>query len=176
MGEAGSERGGLGLYDRTPGLLLPLTLRDEDQGDRALVRHLFETGLGAHLFCCGLPSIAVGQLITQQLVARERGHAANHPLARRHIVSEGRRPVGRLSIDRAAHPWYLVDLTVLPDARGRGIASELLAGLKAEARAAGVAIELHVAEDSPALRLYLRNDFVVTAAEGPDLRMRWAPA
>jgi GNAT superfamily N-acetyltransferase len=89
---------------------------------------------------------------------------------------EGGRPVGRVSIDRAAHPWYLVDLAVLPDARRRGIASELLARLQAEARSAGVPIELHVGEDSPALRLYLRNDFVVTAGEGPDLRMRWAPA
>jgi ribosomal protein S18 acetylase RimI-like enzyme len=117
----------------------------------------------------------VGQLIAQQLVARERGHATNHPLAGRHIVMEGRRPVGRLSVDRAGDPWYVVDLAVLPSARDRGIASQLLARLKAEARSVGVAIELHVAADSPALRLYLRNDFAVTATEGPDLRMRWAP-
>ena len=176
MDEAGSGRGGLRLQDRTPSSCSPLALRDEDDGDRALVRHLFETGLGAPLFCCGLPSVVVRQLITQQLVARERGHATNHPLARRHIVLEDGRPVGRLSVDRAGHPWYIVDVTVLPGARGRGIASELLARLKAEARAVGAAIELHVAEDSPALRLYLRNDFAVTAAEGPDLRMRWAPS
>ena len=89
---------------------------------------------------------------------------------------DGLRPVGRLSVDRAGHPWYLVDLAVLPSARGRGLASELLARLQMEASAAGAAIELHVAADNPALRLYLRNDFVTVATEGPDLRMRWAPA
>jgi GNAT superfamily N-acetyltransferase len=65
---------------------------------------------------------------------------------------------------------------VLPSARGRGIASQLLAGLQADARSVGVAIALHVAADSPALRLYVRNDFAVEVAEGPYLRMRWAPA
>ena len=166
MGEAGAERGGLRLENRTPSPYLPLALRDEDEGDRALVRHLFETGDGACLFSCGLPSAAAGQLITQQVAAREWGHATNHPLARRHIVMEGGRAVGRLSID----------LAVLPSARGRGIASQLLAGLQADARSVGVAIALHVAADSPALRLYLRNDFAVEVAEGPYLRMRWAPA
>jgi GNAT superfamily N-acetyltransferase len=176
MGEAGAERGGLRLENRTPSPYLPLALRDEDEGDRALVRHLFETGDGACLFSCGLPSAAAGQLITQQVAAREWGHATNHPLARRHIVMEGGRAVGRLSIDRAARPWYVVDLAVLPSARGRGIASQLLAGLQADARSVGVAIALHVAADSPALRLYVRNDFAVEVAEGPYLRMRWAPA
>jgi GNAT superfamily N-acetyltransferase len=176
MGEPGSERGGLRLEDRTPSPHLPLTLRDEDEGDGALVRHLFETGRGACLISCGLPSFAASQLITMQLVARARGNASNHPLARRHIVMEGRRAVGRLSIDRTCHPWYVVDLAVLPRARGRGIASELLARLQGEARAVGVAIELHVAADNPALRLYLRNDFAVEAEEGPDLRMVWLPA
>ena len=176
MGEPGSERGGLRLEDRAPSPCLPLTLRDEDDGDSALVRQLFETGLGARLFSCGLSSAAADQLITQQVAARERGHATNQPLARRQIVMEGRRPVGRLSIDRSAHPWYVVDIAVLPSARGRGIASELLARLQAEARTVGVAIVLHVAADSPALRLYLRNNFAVEAAQGPDLRMRWVPA
>jgi ribosomal protein S18 acetylase RimI-like enzyme len=176
MDRPGSDRGGLCLQDRTPSPRLLLTLRDEDEGDRALVRQLFETGLGAPLLSCGLPSAVAGQLIDQQVVARERGHATSHPLAHRYIVVEGLRPVGRLSVDRAAQPWYVVDLGVLTGARGRGIASQLLARLQAEARTAGVAIELHVAADSPALRLYRRNHFAVEEADGPDLRMKWTPA
>ncbi len=175
MGEPGSDGGSLRLEDRTASRG-SLSLRDEDEGDSALVRHLFETGLGAPLLACGLPPVAVDQLIAQQLVARHRDHDASHPLARHQILMDGPRPVGRLSVDRAGHPWYLVDLAVLPSARGRGLASELLARLQVEARAAGEAIELHVAADNPALRLYLRNDFVTVATEGPDLRMRWAPA
>ena len=175
MGEPGSDGGSLRLEDRTASRG-PLSLRDEDEGDSALVRHLFETGLGAPLLAWGLPPVAVDQLLAQQLVARQRGHDASHPLARRQILMDGPRPVGRLSVDRAGHPWYLVDLAVLPSARRRGLASELLGRLQVEARAAGAAIELHVAADNPALRLYLRNDFVVTATEGPDLRMSWPPA
>ncbi len=175
MGEPGSDGGSLRL-ENPPVSRGPLSLRDEDEGDSALVRHLFETGLGAPLLACGLPRVAVDQLIAQQLVARQRGHDVSHPLARRQILMDGPRPLGRLSVDRAADPWYLVDLAVLPGARGRGLASELLARLQVEARVAGVAIELHVAADNPALRLYLRADFVITATEGPDLRMRWSPA
>ena len=88
----------------------------------------------------------------------------------------GQSAVGRLSVDRVADPWYVVDLAVLPPARGRGIATELLARLQVEAAAAGASIELHVAAGNPAQRLYQRNGFSVTAKEGPDLQMKWAPA
>ena len=82
MGEPGSDGGSLRLEDRTASRG-PLSLRDEDNDDSALVRHLFETGLGAPLVACGLPPVAVDQLIAQQLAARHCGHGASHPLARR---------------------------------------------------------------------------------------------
>jgi ribosomal protein S18 acetylase RimI-like enzyme len=171
MGEPGSDGGSLVVT--RPGL--SLTLRDGGNGDDDLLRQLFETGRGAPLLSCDLPPVLVDQLIAHQLVARQRDHARNHPLARRQIVLTGDGPVGSLSVDRTGEPWYLVDLAVLPTARGRGIATELLARLLAEAGAARVAVELHVDAENPAERLYRRNGFTETAREGPDLRLRWAP-
>lgn len=175
MGEPGPSQGSLLVAGRTASPGFSITLRDEEDGDEALLRQLFETGRGAPLLSSGLPPALVDQLIAQQLLARERGHSSTHPRARRQVVLAGQAPVGRLSVDRSGNPWYLVDLAVLPRARGRGIATELLARLQAEAGAAGVAIELHVATDNPARSLYQQNGFAVTASEGPDLHMRWAP-
>jgi GNAT superfamily N-acetyltransferase len=175
MGEPGSGRGATLVADRAAPTSLCLTLRDEGDGDKALLRQLYETGRGAPLLSCGLPPAVAQQLTAQQLSARERGHATAHPRARRQIVLAGHHPVGRLSVDRAGDPWCVVDLAVLPRARGRGIATEILARLQAEAAATGVAIELHVAADNPARGLYQRSGFAVTAEEGPDLRLRWAP-
>jgi ribosomal protein S18 acetylase RimI-like enzyme len=174
MGGLGSSRGSSLLTRRTANGGLSLTLRDEGDGDETLLRQLFETGSGASLLSRGFPPTLVGQLIAQQLLARERGHSSTHPRAQRQIVLAGGHPVGRLSVDRSADPWYVVDLAVLPAARGRGVATQLLARMQAEAAAAGVAIELHVAAENPARSLYQRNGFEMTTEEGPDLRMRWA--
>lgn len=176
MGEPGPDRGTLLVVDQVAGPSPPLTLRDESDGDEVLLRQLFETGRGASLLTCGLLPVLVDQLMAQQLVARQRGEARTHPGAQRQIVLAGQSAVGRLSVDRVADPWYVVDLAVLPPARGRGIATELLARLQVEAAAAGASIELHVAAGNPAQRLYQRNGFSVTAKEGPDLQMKWAPA
>ena len=74
MGEPGSDGGSLRL-ENPPVSRGPLSLRDEDEGDSALLRQLFETGLGAFLWDCGLPGTTVDQLISQQLIARESGHS-----------------------------------------------------------------------------------------------------
>jgi ribosomal protein S18 acetylase RimI-like enzyme len=175
MDEPGPDGGGLLIAGQIERPRPALTLRDEASDDGALLRQLFETGLGAFLRDCGLPPATVDQLISQQLIARERGHSWAHPHAQRQIVLADGRPVGRLSVDRAGDPWHVVDLAVLPRSRRRGIATALLSRLQADAGTAGVAIELYVATENPARNLYERTGFVAMATEGPDLRMRWAP-
>ncbi len=74
--------------------------------------------------------------------------------------------------------WYLMHLAVDPDQRGRGIGRALLEERAAHAAAQGCArLCLDVAEDNPALRLYLRAGMTVAArSRAPALEPEGFPA
>jgi ribosomal protein S18 acetylase RimI-like enzyme len=95
-----------------------------------------------------------------QHAAREQQYRAGHPAARFWIVLHEKRAVGRLIVDDAADPIVLVDLALLPEARGQGLGAALLSALAAAADAADRRLRLHVAATNPAQRLYRRAGFV----------------
>ncbi|MBP7692260.1 MAG: GNAT family N-acetyltransferase [Anaerolineales bacterium] len=59
-----------------------------------------------------------------------------------------------------------ISIAVLPDYRGRGIGSRLLARLLDQAQGRWPAVSLSVARDNPAGRLYARLGFAVVAESG----------
>jgi len=65
----------------------------------------------------------------------------------------------------------LIDISLVPHERGRGIGSALLAALTMQADRGGLSISLHVEPFNPALRLYSRFGFDVVAHEGVYARM-----
>lgn len=85
-------------------------------------------------------------------------------------------PVGRLYVHRRAAEIRLVDISLVPDLRGKGIGSALLRELMAEAEAAGKPLTIHVEKYNPAMRLYLRLGFKPIEDRGPYDLMEWKPA
>jgi len=85
-------------------------------------------------------------------------------------------PVGRFYLDRSAPLWRVVDIGLLPEARGQGCGSALLSWAQVSAVAAGAAgIDLHVVvSNHRAQSLYRRLGFrPADDAEGSHLRMVW---
>lgn len=85
-------------------------------------------------------------------------------------------PAGRLYVHRRAAEIRLVDISVVPELRGRSIGSALLRELMAEAEAAGKPLTIHVEKYNPAMRLYLRLGFKPIEDRGPYDLMEWRPA
>jgi ribosomal protein S18 acetylase RimI-like enzyme len=75
------------------------------------------------------------------------------------ILSDGE-PVGRLYIDRRDDEIRIIDVALLPEARGEGIGGKLLEDLIAESGAANKPIRIHVERNNRAMSLYLRLGFV----------------
>jgi ribosomal protein S18 acetylase RimI-like enzyme len=62
-------------------------------------------------------------------------------------------------------------IALAPEFRGRGIGTELLSRLMAEAKNRYHAVSLSVSADNPALRLYRRFGFEIVASSGYSLTM-----
>jgi ribosomal protein S18 acetylase RimI-like enzyme len=113
--------------------------------------------------------------LRMQFAAQSRHYHEHFPTASFDVVLCDGVPVGRLSVERSAGTLYVIDIALLPEARGAGIGSGLLSELLAEAARARKTVRLHVERFNPALALYRRLGFAVVADEGVYLRLEWAP-
>src|SRR5205085_3484898 len=68
-------------------------------------------------------------------------------------------PAGRLYIDRQAKTLLVIDISLLPDWRGRGIGTALMQAICAESRASSKTVTIAVEKFNRAQRLYRRLGF-----------------
>ena len=109
----------------------------------------------------------------RQFDAQSAYYSANYPGASFQIIERDGWPVGRLYVARWEKEIRIVDITLLPEARGSGIGTKLLCDLQEEARSAGKSLTIHVERFSRALALYQRLGFREREDKGVYLLMEW---
>jgi ribosomal protein S18 acetylase RimI-like enzyme len=113
------------------------------------------------------------QFCRMQFHAQSTDYAANYPAAQFSIIEHRGAPVGRLIVDRRESEINIVDIALLPDARGAGIGTRYLRELMDESGRAGKPLSIHVEKYNRALRLYQRLGFQPIADKGIYLLMEW---
>ena len=138
-------------------------LRPATADDRAFLRELYATSRADLAL---LPPELVALQFSAQDAQYRRADASFEM-----IVVDGV-DAGRISVQRTATETRLMDITLAPAFRGRGIGSELVRALQAEGRP----VTLHVEAFNPARALYERLGFtVVQDQHGAYLSMVWTP-
>jgi len=100
----------------------------------------------------GWDDAAAAQMLALQFDARRAGRQG----AREQIVVLAGRPIGTLVTSEGAEGLHILDLALVPEARGLGLGSAVLRELLADGRPARVEVE---ASNRAALRLYERIGF-----------------
>ena len=98
--------------------------------------------------------------------AQHRHYQENYVGASFDLIMLGGEAIGRLYVARWPSELRIMDIALLPSWRNRGIGSQLLAGLLAEADAAGKDVSLHVEYNNPSRRLYARLGFEFVETNG----------
>ena len=145
------------------------TLRPAGADDAALLRTLFDAERAPDFAHLDAPLRAT--LLDMQYRAMTADRAARYPQAEDRVIELDGAPVGRLLVDRSTDTTLLVDVALLPAARGRGLGGALLNALCAEGRP----ITLSVVADNPARRLYVRSGFEAVDTAPPYVRMLFVP-
>lgn len=110
-----------------------------------------------------------------QFRAQQQHYLLHHPGADHRIIHCGGEPVGRLWLDRQAHRMHILDITVLPEHRNRGIGSTVLQSLMAESDKAPLPLTIHVENFNPSRRLFQRLGFADKAETGFHVLMERRP-
>ena len=114
--------------------------------------------------------------VAQQFAAQTAYYAQHYAGMSADVVLVDDVPAGRLLVARWAEEIRIVDISILPEFRGRGAGSGLLCELLAEAATAGKRLSIHVERENRALGLYERLGFRRVGEPGVYLRMEWDPA
>lgn len=166
-----------------------LSLRPCDDADQEFLQQLYTSTREDLLALPAEPAMVAG-LIAQQRQLQMLGYASHFPHAQHVVVTNATQPIGRLLVNLgyacvtdeglAALPepgMHLVDIALLPEARGRGIGSAIVRALQASAGARHWPLTLNVNRSNPRARqLYLALDFTVAAGDALGERLLWRDA
>ena len=120
------------------------------------------------------PSDMYHLLIDLQWRAQRGAYQQSFPLADNLIVEDGDGPLGRLLVDRSLAPWRIVDIALLPRARGQGHGGTVLRALQQQAVGEGVGLALRVRIDNPrAHKLYAALGFMAAGGDEVSRQMEW---
>lgn len=150
-----------------------LSYRPETDADLPFVAALYATTRADELAATGWPEAMKAVFLAQQHQAQHAHYRAVHPDGEWLIIAREGAPVGRLYLAEQDGMLLLVDIALLPEARGGGLGTAILTDLlAAETRP----VQLHVELMNPARRLYERLGFVPVEQEAFRLRMIRHPA
>jgi ribosomal protein S18 acetylase RimI-like enzyme len=113
--------------------------------------------------------------LRMQFDAQRRSYLEQFPHASFDVVLCDGEPVGRLYVDRREDLIRIIDVALLPEARGNGIGAKLLNDLIVEAGSSNRSIRLHVARSNRAIRLYRRLGFATIGESEVYDEMEWNP-
>ena len=115
--------------------------------------------------------------LRMQFRAQTEHYSKHYSMAEFQVIQVDGRPAGRLYVARWEKEIRIVDITLLPAFRGRGVGSHLLNVLITESEQAKKPLSIHVEKNNPAMRLYVRLGFKTVGDVGVyDLMQRPAVA
>jgi len=149
-------------------------LRRATEADREFLVSLYASTREQELRQVSWAEGAKEAFVEHQFAAQDHHYRSNYPGATFDVVEVDGEAAGRLYVFRGAEDIRIMDIALAPGFRGRGIGTELLRGLMAEASATNRSLSIHVEVDNPAQRLYERLGFVPAGEHGVYVLMRWA--
>jgi ribosomal protein S18 acetylase RimI-like enzyme len=115
----------------------------------------------------GWPDAQKAAFLRMQFEAQLAHYAEHYAEAERNIILLAGEPIGRLWIYRMPSEIRIVDISLIPSARKRGIGRFLLERVIAEAAAKRAKVTIHVERFNPAMHLYQRLGFGKVREVGP---------
>ena len=160
----------------TSNYAMALTLRPITPADEAFLYKVYAAGRLEELAQVPWDEAQKEAFLTFQFNAQHQHYQSEFADADFQLVLVDDAPVGRLYVDRRADEIRILDITVLPEHRGRGIGSALLGPLLAEAEAAGQPLTIYIdSQQTLSLRIFEHLGFEETEDHGVSVLMTWRP-
>lgn len=152
-----------------------IALRPETVADRDFLRALYGSTRAAELALTGWTEAQKAAFIAFQFDAQSAHYARHYGDGAFLVIERAGVPIGRLYLWHGADDIRIVDIALVPEARGAGLGTALLHAILAEGERTGKSVSIHVERFNPALRLYRRLGFVPVSEDAVYILMRRSP-
>jgi ribosomal protein S18 acetylase RimI-like enzyme len=149
-----------------------LALRASTESDRDFLHTVFAGTRTAEFANAGWSEQEIQTLLAEQFRMQDAYYRRHYPHGRFDIVLRGATAIGRLYHDWSGPEARVIDIALLPAARGAGIGTRLMRALVAEAARRAMPMNLYVESDNPVRALYRRLGFVAIGENGVYEQMR----
>ena len=143
-----------------------IAYRAMGHADLPFIAALYATTRADEVAATGWPEEMRRAFLAQQHLAQHSHYARVWPDAERLIVERAGEPIGRLYLGADGDGLRIIDISLLPAERGRGLGGAILVDVIAAAEAAGRTVSIHVEKTNPARRLYERLGFLLVEDRG----------
>ena len=152
-----------------------VSLRPETVEDELFLFRVYASTRVEELAATGWAEPLKDSFLRMQYAAQRSGYNASHPRASFDVVLVEGEAAGRLYVDRGADAIHLIDIALLPEHRGRGVGTQLVRALLAEAGASGRRVTLNVGRSNRARGLYERLGFRAVRDGEVYVDFEWRP-
>jgi ribosomal protein S18 acetylase RimI-like enzyme len=152
-----------------------VALRPATDADYAFMRDLYASTRAEEMQHFPFDEEQKKLFLVEQFAAQFEHYTKHYPTCERNIIEQDGQPIGRLWIDEWRDQIRLVDISLMPEARGSGVGTMLLREVLERGRKAEKPVTIHVEGYNPALRLYERLGFVKVDTNGVYYLMKWTP-
>ena len=152
-----------------------ISLRAVQPGDQDFLFKLYSCVRQPEISAWGWNPQQQDAFLRMQFMAQQRWYESTYAGAEHHVVICENQQVGRLLIFRKGEAAVLVDISLMPEYRNRGIGAELIRAMLKECDEKKTAARLQVLKTNPARRLYERLGFRQTSTDEMYVQMERPP-
>jgi len=154
---------------------LGVTCRAATEADLPLLAETYFSARREEVAQTGWPLEAQQRFLDHQFGAQHAHYRAHYPTAEWLVIERAGLALGRLYLDEWESELRLIDIALLPGARGGGVGTALLEDLIEAAAGKGKPLSIHVERNNPAMKLYRRLGFAKADEHGVYDLMIWTP-
>ena len=153
-----------------------IKLRPAEEKDNSFIESVYGSTREDELNLTNWPEQQKKAFIIMQSMAQLAEYKKNYPGAAFQIILYKKQAAGRFYTWENDNEIRLIDITLLPLFRGKGIGTNLLQELIKKSNTGNKKISLHVEPGNPALQLYKRLGFVYIKNNGRHYYMERNPS
>jgi len=150
-----------------------VTLREISKRDVPFLRKVYASTREEELKMVDWPDEQKSAFLQMQFDAQHSQYLENYDNKEYSVIFFKGKKAGRLYLSRMKKEIRIVDIALITKFTGKGVGTYLLEGIMREGEETGKSVSIHVEKYNPALSLYKRLGFIITADREVYYFMEW---
>jgi GNAT superfamily N-acetyltransferase len=152
-----------------------ITLRDVTPQDEPFLREVYACTRAQELATVPWTAEQRAEFLRFQFDAQDKYYRQKYPAASFQLILENDEPVGRLYVLRETEAIRILDITVLPQYRNKGIGGSLIRAVMAEADRSFRSVNIWVEQFNPSLQVFQQYGFSAIVDDGYNYHLERSP-